>query len=254
MADLYTTLGVDRNASQEEIKRAYRRAAMENHPDRGGDATKFQEIQAAYDTLGDPAKRQQHDNPQPQFQHFGGPGGFQFHFGGGGGDPFADIMNQFFGQTVRQNVRVNLEIDLDLAATGGRRAVGINGQNVEIEIPEGVNTGDQRQYQGLGGNGLDLIVQFRVRPHSDFERRGNDLYCRRTIDFWDMILGTTLDIRTIRGNIVNVVVPPKTRPGSIMRVRDQGILGGSLLIELQPILPHSIPDELVEHIRAIRGH
>jgi DnaJ-class molecular chaperone len=254
MTDFYQTLGVPKGASDEEIKRAYRTAAMRNHPDRGGDVRQFQTIQEAYDTLSDPQKRQQYDNPQPQFQQFGGPGGgFHFQFGGGG-DPFADIMNQFFGQQVRQNLRVNLEIDLDLAATGGRRAVGINGQNVEIEIPEGVNTGDQRQYAGLGGNGLDLVVQFRVRPHAEFERRGNDLYCVRTIDFWDMILGTTLNIRTIKGDIVNVAVPARTRPGAMMRVRGHGILGGSILVELQPMLPNNIPDELVEHIRAIRGN
>lgn len=253
MTDFYQALGVDRNATPEDIKRAYRTQAMKNHPDRGGDVKQFQTIQEAYDTLSDPQKRQQYDNPQPQFQHFGGPGGgFQFHFGGGG-DPFADIMNQFFGQQVRPNTRVNLELDLELAATGGRRAVGIAGQTVEIEIPEGVNTGDQRQYAGLGQSGTDLIVQFKVRPHPEFERRGNDLFCTRTLDFWDLILGTTLDIRSIRGHIINLVVPPRTRPGTVLRARGHGILGNSLLVEIQAILPHSIPDDLVEHIKQVRG-
>lgn len=253
MTDFYQALGVERNATPEDIKRAYRTAAMRNHPDRGGDVKQFQTIQEAYDTLSDPQKKAQYDNPQPQFQHFGGPGGFEFHFGGGGGDPFQDIFAQFFGgQQVRPNTRVNLELDLDLAATGGKRIVGIGGQNVELNIPEGVQSGQEMRYPGLGQGGTDLIVRFNIRPHPEFERRGNDLFCTRTLTFWDLILGTTLEIRNIRGNMVSIVVPPKTRPGTVLRARGHGILGNSLLVELQAILPHSIPDSLVEQIRIVR--
>ena len=94
MADLYETLGVDRDASFDEIKKAYRKLASQHHPDKGGDTAKFQEIQNAYETLTDPNKRAQHDNP---FQHHQGPNGshFEFHFGGAGPE---DIFQQFFSQ------------------------------------------------------------------------------------------------------------------------------------------------------------
>ena len=94
MANAYETLGVPKGASDEEIKRAYRKLAAKHHPDRGGDTAKFQEIQSAYETLSDPQKRHQHDNPNPFGQGFQGhPNGFEFHFGGGGPE---DLFAQFF--------------------------------------------------------------------------------------------------------------------------------------------------------------
>ena len=85
MANAYETLGVPKGASEEEIKKAYRKLASQHHPDKGGNTAKFQEIQSAYETLTDPQKRAEHDNPNPfKGHHFEqGPGGFHFHFGGG---------------------------------------------------------------------------------------------------------------------------------------------------------------------------
>ena len=91
--DHYQTLGVAKNATPDEIKKAYRKLASQHHPDRGGDTARFQTIQAAYDTLSDPQKRAQYDNPPPQFNGFNPQqNGFDFHFGSG----FPDIFGQFF--------------------------------------------------------------------------------------------------------------------------------------------------------------
>ena len=89
--DYYTILGVPRGASEDEIKKAYRKLAMQHHPDRGGDSAKFQQVQEAYDTLGDTNKRHVYDNPQPQGFHF------NFNHGPGGFADLNDILNQAFG-------------------------------------------------------------------------------------------------------------------------------------------------------------
>ena len=153
MPDHYATLGVARTATVDEIKKAFRKLASQHHPDKGGDTKKFQEIQAAYDTLGDSAKRQQYDNPAPQFA--GMPGGAQFNMG--------DIFSQMFGGGMghgfqgqhprRNHMRMSLWITLKDVATGGHRQVAVGstqGQStIEIDIPLGINDGDMVQYLSL---------------------------------------------------------------------------------------------------------
>ena len=142
MSDHYATLGVPRTATPDEIKRAFRRLASQHHPDKGGDTRKFQEIQAAYDTLGDAVKRADYDNPRPQFSGF--PGGAQFNMN----DIFGQMFGQGFGQQRRQPnfVRMTLWIRLHDVAQGGNRPVAIGTaqgqQTIEVEIPLGINDGD----------------------------------------------------------------------------------------------------------------
>ena len=125
MANAYDTLGVPKGASDAEIKQAYRKLAAKHHPDRGGDTAKFQEIQSAYETLTDPQKRAQHDNP---FHAHSGPDGshFEFHFGGGNPeDIFAHFFNQGFGHSpfgqpqrqARRNKDLRISISVTLAST-----------------------------------------------------------------------------------------------------------------------------------------
>jgi DnaJ-class molecular chaperone len=128
MANAYETLGVPKGASDEEIKRAYRKLATQHHPDKqGGNTAKFQEIQSAYETLSDPVKRQQHDNPNP-FQHFGGGGPhgshFEFHFGGGPEDLFQQFFSQGFPgghpfqqRQPRRNKDLRVQLQVTLAST-----------------------------------------------------------------------------------------------------------------------------------------
>ena len=173
MSDHYATLGVARNASQDEIKRAFRKLASQHHPDKGGDTGRFQQIQAAYDVLGDVAKRQQYDSPNP----FGPHQGFNFKCGGPGGFNFNDMF-EMFGQRRgpnqefqrRSHVRMSLWIRLTDVATGGRRPVALGNHTVEIDIPPGINDGHNVQYGGIGPNGQDLVVQFRVQPDPRWAR------------------------------------------------------------------------------------
>jgi len=259
MPDHYATLGVARTATQDEIKRAFRRLASQHHPDKGGDTKKFQEIQAAYDTLGDVTKRQQYDNPQPQFA--GMPGGAQFNMG----DIFAQMFGGhpgFAGQHPRRNhMRMSLWITLKDVSTGGHRQVAVGspqGQTtIEIDVPQGINDGDMVQYAGLAPGGQDLVIEFRIHPHPQFRRDGLNLTVEYKCSVWDMILGGDTEIATLDGSQLVVSIPPLTDNGTTLRLRGRGLRDrkgatGDLFIRLQAQLPSSISPELLAAIQQHR--
>ena len=186
--DYYKILGVNRNSTDKEIKTAYRKLASQHHPDKGGDTTRFQEIQTAYDTLSDPSRRQQYDNPQ---QHF------SFNFGGSPfkehqdiNDIFSTFFGRGFGNPTPQPTRASIWISLRDAHEGGKRVVGLGSQNIEINLPEGLNDGDQVRYPKLGPGQTDLIIQFRIRPDPVWTRQDSDLYRELECSIWDLILGS----------------------------------------------------------------
>jgi len=247
----YQTLGVERTASAEDIKRAYRKLASQHHPDRGGDTARFQEIQAAYDVIGDEAKRQQYDNPAPQFS-----GGAPFDFN--------NIFNMFGtrfqhpGQAQQQQVRMSLWISLADVAQGGRRTVSLGNMTVEIEIPLGINDGDNVQYANLGPGGTNLVVNFRIHPHPRWERQGLNLTQNETVLVWDLILGGELPVRDIQGATLNMTIPAGTQPGTQLRLKGRGLRNrqgeaGDLFVRLQARLPDTIPQELLAQIAQTHG-
>jgi curved DNA-binding protein len=254
MTDYYSTLGVARTASADEIKKAYRKLASQHHPDRGGDTKKFQEIQAAYDTLGDEQKRAAYNNP-PQQQHH--------HPGGGFHNPFDlnSIFGQMFNQQMQQQrrqVSMALWISLADAMRGGAKTVSVSttaGNNtVQIDIPRAIQDGDNVQYNGVAPGGMDLVVQFRVNPDPVWRREDLNLHrdCRVTV--WQLILGTDLEIITPVGTTLSMTIPSRTQPGSVMRLKGQGIHGrndqhGDILVRMQARIPDTIPDQLLESIR-----
>ena len=255
MTDAYSTLGVPKGASAADIKKAYRKLAAEHHPDRqGGNTAKFQEIQSAYETLSDPVKRQQHDNP-----HRPGPGGFEFNFSSAGHD---DIFREFFNfnqtHTKQRPVQLSLWINLEDIVLGGQRTMSlqVNGkvEAVKIEIPVGIEDGASVKYPNLGPSGQDLIIMFRIHPHKMFKRgQGLDLICDLSANFWQLILGTELPLQHLNGKELSVVIPPKTKPDSILRLRGQGIQRerhvGDLYVKINALLPENISDNLLELLR-----
>jgi len=263
MTDHYATLGVARNASPNEIKQAFRRLASQHHPDKGGDTAKFQEIQAAYDVLGDPAKRAQYDSPQPQFNF--GQGGHQF---GNINDIFSQMFSGGFGgfpgqgrQRSQPFVRMSLWIKLTDVITGGRRPVSVNtgsGSNtIEIEIPRGINDGDSVQYPKLAPGGADLVVQFRVHPDPRWQREGLNLTTEQDVNIWDMILGGDLTVTTIAGEQLVVTVSPRCQPRSLLRIRGRGIPDshgnrGDLFVRVNPRIPDYIDPDLLQAIEQYR--
>ena len=259
MTDYYGALGVARTATAADIKQAFRKLASQHHPDKGGDTAKFQSIQAAYAVLGDEQKRAEYDNPQPQF---GGFGGF------GGGPQFNDIFSQMFGgagfgqQHPRRNhVRMTLYISLLDVAQGGKKAVAVatsQGQStVELDVPLGLNDGDNIQYGGLAPGGQDLVITFRIRPDPAWHRDGLNLTVDHSISVWDLILGTDITVSNILGHSLTVKVPPRCQANAVLRLRSQGLRDrrgaqGDMFVKLNARIPATLAPELVEAIEKYR--
>ena len=264
MRDPYQTLGVDRNADEPTIKKAYRKLASQHHPDKGGDKTKFQEIQSAYDMLTNPQRRSAFDNPNP-FRN----AEFNFNFGPGEAFDFQSIFNAFgtrfqqHQQPPRQQIaRMSLWITLEDVAHGGKKTVSVassyGNATIEIEIPLNINDGDTVQYQKIGPGGTDLLITFRIHPNPRWSRQGPNLTTDLSISVWDLILGAEIPVQDILGNTLTVTIPPRTQPGTIFRLRERGLRqrsgsAGDLFVKMQAQIPNHISEDLVKSIEANRN-
>jgi len=262
MKSYYDVLGVDRQASPDAIKRAYRQKASLYHPDKeGGSKVKFQEVEEAYRTLSDPAKRQQYDNPSPF-----GPG-FQ-GFGRQAHEFDLDAIFNMFGarfhhghQQPARRAQMQLWVTLEDVARGGPRTISVGTQQgahaVEIDIPVGIGDGDSVQYLGIGPGGIDLIITFRIHPNPKWQRHGQNLILEQSVNIWDLILGCTLDIKDILNTSLELSIPPGTQPGTVLRLRGRGLgsrqqTAGDLLVKIQAEIPTDIDPELLEAIKKNR--
>jgi len=276
--DYYSTLGVNRNATQDEIKKAYRKMAMNHHPDRGGDEKKFKQISEAYEILSDPQKKQMVDmgidpKRQPQGNGFGQNGPFEFHFNA---NNFDDIFGGFgfggFGNRhVQRNKTISLMVDLtledvlqgknldaEIAIPGGRKKI------INIVIPSGIEEGQQIRYQGMGDNSIsnippgDLIVNVRIMPHGMFRREGDNLILEKFISAWDAMLGTKIDISTLDNKSLEIAVPAGSQPETVLSCRNEGLpnmrskLRGNLLVKIKikiPKITSTKQKDLVEQLK-----
>ena len=245
MANAYETLGVPKGASDAEIKKAYRKMAGQHHPDKGGDTIKFQEIQSAYETLSDPQKRQQHDNPFAQ--HHQGPNGshFEFNFGGGAGPE--DIFQQFFSQGFGNNpfqrqaqprrnkdLRINLQITLAETLTDVHKSVSVQttkGERftVDVNIPRGVGNGTTIKYSQMGDNFFDsltrgdLYVIINIIADQRFELHGLNLVSNLEINSIEAMTGCDKIIQGIDGREYNIKIPKACQFGTKFGLQGQGL-------------------------------
>jgi len=233
--DHYSTLGVDRNATPEEIKQAFRKMAREHHPDRGGNEAKFKEINEAYSVLSDSDAKAQYDFQGSRQQHFrshtGNP--FQqthtFSFGDGfaqfhQNDMFEDVMRNFGfqfhqAQQPARNKDLNIRCRISLrdaymgkSMTITYRLPSSEEETIDINIPPGIDTGHVIKLEGRGDNSIrgmargDLTVSIEVDRDGRFFREELTLITETEIDIFDAMLGCTKSIENIDGNMVDVVI------------------------------------------------
>ncbi len=248
--DYYEVLGVNKGASDDEIKKAFRKLAVKYHPDKNpGDKTaeeKFKEINEAYSVLSDKTKRSRYD----QFGHagvggdgggnpfgggFGGFGGnaqsFNFDFGGGG---FEDIINAMFGgggfRAARRgrDFRTSITIDFEDAIFGSTKTISVEGDQIKLKIPAGIYDGQSIRLAGKGGEAPssdgqrgDLYVEVRVRAHKTLTREGDLILSEVTIPMTDAVLGTEVEVETVDGKIT-MKVPAGTQPGTNFKLSGHG--------------------------------
>jgi curved DNA-binding protein len=258
--DYYKTLGVDRKASADEIRSAYRKLAMKYHPDKNpGDKKaedKFKEINEAYQVLSDEQKRSHYDRLGSAYSNFrttgGRPGDFRWDdwfqqqgsgsrsaddmFGGTGGvGGFSDFFRMIFGEAMRSQGRGN---PFAQDSPGYEQEVGItfqeafegtsrqlqkpNGGRLTVRIPPGVKTGSRVRVAGAGPDGSDLYLLIQVEEDERFERDGGNLTTTSTVDVFTLILGGDAEVETPKGK-VKLGIPPGTQPDQIFRLAGRGM-------------------------------
>jgi molecular chaperone DnaJ len=257
--DYYKTLGVDKKASPDEIKKAFRKLAHEYHPDKGtGNEAKFKEVSEAYSVLSDEKKRAQYDNfgssftggqgGQAGYGGFGGQGGFsgfegfdfsQFTQGGNGqgfefdlGDIFGDIFGG--GRRVRRghDVSVDIEITFKDSIFGLDRKLNLNSNRVkqreiDLHIPAGIEDGQRLRMDEMGetiegGVPGNLYIVIHVRPDPNIKRVGRDLIMDLNVKLTDALLGAKYTLKTLDGDI-ELKVPEGVSYGEILRIRGKGV-------------------------------
>ncbi|MFZ2484384.1 MAG: DnaJ C-terminal domain-containing protein [Minisyncoccia bacterium] len=274
MKDYYKILGVNKDASEEEIKKAFRKLAHAHHPDKsGGDEAKFKEASEAYSVLSDKKKRAQYDS-------FGsaGAGGFQ---GGAGFDPsgfgfdfsgfqnagfdtgdLSDILSSIFGgRRVRRgrDIAVDIELSFQESIFGAERKVVVNSKfvkqkEVSINIPPGIDDGQMVRLSGMGetlegGVPGDLYVKVHVRKHPYLRKEGYNLIMDLETKLSEALLGAEKTIPTLDGE-VTLKVPAGTKHGTILRVKGKGVpMGQGKRGDLYIRISVQIPDKLSKEAR-----
>lgn len=271
--DYYKILGIKRDATQEEIKKAYRRLAKKYHPDLNKDdpqaKSRFQEINEANEVLGDPEKRRRYDEygeNWKQSDDFGtgsnsNGNSWSYGFGGFGQSDrnengFSDFFEQLFGKGFRNrgmnrgaDIQATLQLTLQEAAVTHRQTFIVNGEKIAITVPAGIADGQRIRLQKRGkadidgGERGDLYITFHILPDNRFTRVDNDLYTTVSCDIFTLLLGGEAIIPTLDGN-VKTTIKPGTQPESKLRLRGKGFplyrqegKNGDLIITIKATVP-----------------
>lgn len=301
--DYYSVLGVPKTASDEDIKKAYRKLARKHHPDLNpNDAEahkKFQQINEANEVLSDPDKRKKYDQYGKDWQHaeqfeqararhgdaqqqqqyrqsYAQGNAEDYDFSGGfGGADFSDFFSSMFGQeggsgtgrrqaTFRgQDYQAELNLDLRDAYTTHKQTMTVNGKNIRITVPAGIENGQKIKLAGYGAPGVnggpngDLYITFVIAEDSRYKRKGNDLYVNEEIDLYTALLGGDKVIETLDGK-VKVPIQAETQNGTKVRLKGKGFpvykqegSFGDLYVQWQVKLPTNLTTEQKELIQKL---
>jgi curved DNA-binding protein len=283
--DYYKILGVSKSASAEDIRKAYRKLARKYHPDlnpENKDANKmFQQINEAHEVLSDPDKRKKYDQYGKDWQHadqfaqqqrtrrqtsqqqYGaGPAGDTFgnEFDG----DFSSFFESLFGRQERQpggarfrgqDYQAELQLNLEDVMQTHQRTLNLNGKNVRITIPAGVENGQKIKLKGYGAPGIngtqpgDLYITFIIVNHPRFKRSGNDLHVTENIDLYTALLGGEIVLDTLEGKI-KLKVAPETQNGTKTRIRGKGLPAykqegerGDLYVTFNVLIPTNLSEQ-----------
>ncbi len=290
--DYYQVLGLDRTATPEEIKKAYRKLARKHHPDLNPNSAeakkKFQEINEANEVLSDPESRKKYDAYGEQWKHAEqfeqakreqgprqgarGPGSRPFS---GGGMDDEDLFSSMFGggrggrvKFRGQDYRADLHLDTDTAYRTHKQTLNVNGKPIRITVPAGVENEQTIRINGQGGPGMnggpngDLYITFVVAPHPRFKRVGKDLFITQDLDLPTAMLGGDITVETMDGK-VKLKVAPETQNGTKVKLKGKGFpvykqegRFGDLFVTYNVELPTGLSDrekELFRELAAIRN-
>jgi len=275
MKDYYDILGVSEDATNEQVKRAFKEIAKKEHPDRGGDEARFKEANEAYDTLKNSQKRHDYDT----MRKFGSTGT------GGGQHPFfnEEIFGDFFSgfgngdmdfnsrfnftqgpgraRTFRssnrgnRNVQVRMALSIKEVMTENEKTINYKlpsgrDEYATVKIPAGVQHGVTFKFDGLGDDSIknmprgDLMVIMSVLDSDGYTRKGNDLYTDKTIDCFQAVRGSEFNLRTLDNNVIKVKVPSGTQHGTLLSVKGRGMpvhktlnIRGNLYVKIHILIP-----------------
>ena len=277
--DYYEVLGVSKNASPEDIKRAYRKLAVKYHPDKNpgnkNAEDKFKEASNAYQVLSDPEKRKIYDLHGHAGVHDSGFQGFtnfdeifsQFGdiFGqkifGNFGDVFGDVFTRResrFHSCPSGDIQENLTIAFEESVYGAQKQIRVDNRTITVKIPSGIKDGQMLRLTGQGksvsgGKRGSMHVKISVQPHSDFKREDLNLVTQITVPFTVAALGGKIRVPMPRGQ-VELKIPPGTQPDQQLRMRRQGISDssgrtGDLRVEIKVEIPRSLTGKQKQLLR-----
>jgi|TARA_X000000950_G_scaffold288934_1_gene408493 DnaJ-class molecular chaperone len=273
--DYYNVLGVSKSASQPELKNAFKKKAMQYHPDKGGDPEKFKQINEAYQNLSDPQKRQMYDQFGTTDPQQAQPQGFNFQ-GGPGGIDINDIMGQFgfnmgFGNRQMKNQDITIGCNITVEEVySGKNVIATyrlnNGkeQTVDIKVPRGVNNGDRIRYGGMGQQDIqglphgDLFVIINIVNTGNFQLNGDDLLTTRKVGVLDLIVGLKINVDLPDKSAVMLNIPKGTQPNTVFSINGRGLpnrktgRSGSVLVKIIGTTPDNLDEQQLQDIEQMR--
>ncbi|MEG2855154.1 J domain-containing protein [Bacteroides sp.] len=291
--DYYQILGVDKKASQDDIKKAYRKLARKHHPDLNPNDPKakdlFQEINEANEVLSDPEKRKKYDEygehwkhadefeaqKQSRQQSYSAGQGGQGFYGGGSGEDFSDFFESMFGQRRGgggrtaafrgQDFNAELHLSLRDAAHTHKQVLTVNGKNVRITIPAGVADGQVIKLKGYGSEGVnggpagDLYITFVIADDPVFKRFGDNLHIDIPLDLYTAVLGGEQMVQTLNGD-VKLKVKPETQNGTKVKLKGKGFPlykkegeAGDLIVTYTVKIPTNLSERQKELFRELQS-